>query len=160
LDFHEYPTCREQPVRLRAAKISTGLVCHQRDLPSIGRYRPQFVPAMTGANCLRHRGTIRATKRGPGHPVAATNKSRFFGRWYGRAALQPQRASVRPAPGGGRWRVLTSKTAMEGERKQVTVLFADLKGSMEFLADRDPEEARKILDPLLEHMMDAVHRYE
>jgi class 3 adenylate cyclase/predicted ATPase len=42
----------------------------------------------------------------------------------------------------------------------VTVLFADLKGSMELLADRDPEEARKILDPVLELMMDAVHRYE
>jgi len=40
------------------------------------------------------------------------------------------------------------------------VLFADLKGSMELLADRDPEEARKILDPVLERMMDAVHRYE
>jgi class 3 adenylate cyclase len=57
-------------------------------------------------------------------------------------------------------RILSSKTALEGERKQVTVLFADLKGSMEFLADRDPEEARKILDPVLEHMMEAVHRYE
>jgi hypothetical protein len=40
-------------------------------------------------------------------------------------------------------KILTSKTALEGERKQVTVLFADLKGSMELLADRDPEEARK-----------------
>ena len=39
-------------------------------------------------------------------------------------------------------KILTSKTAFEGERKQVTVLFADLKGSMELLADRDPEEAR------------------
>ena len=42
----------------------------------------------------------------------------------------------------------------------MTVLFADLKGSMELLADRDPEEARKLLDPVLEHMMEAVHRYE
>src|SRR5205823_11995385 len=57
-------------------------------------------------------------------------------------------------------KVLTSKTALEGERKQVTVLFADLKGSMELLADRDPEEARAILDPVLERMMEAVHRYE
>ena len=57
-------------------------------------------------------------------------------------------------------RILTSKGALEGERKQVTVLFADMKGSMELLADRDPEEARKILDPVLEHMMEAVHRYE
>ncbi|MGH7775411.1 MAG: zinc-ribbon domain-containing protein, partial [Candidatus Binatia bacterium] len=57
-------------------------------------------------------------------------------------------------------KILTSKGALEGERKQVTVLFADIKGSMELLADRDPEEARKLLDPVLEHMMEAVHRYE
>jgi len=57
-------------------------------------------------------------------------------------------------------KILTSKSALEGERKQVTVLFADLKGSMEMLADRDPEEARRLLDPVLEHMMEAVHRYE
>ena len=57
-------------------------------------------------------------------------------------------------------KILTSKAALEGERKQVSVLFADLKGSMELLAERDPEEARKILDPVLERMMEAVHRYE
>ena len=57
-------------------------------------------------------------------------------------------------------KILTSRSALEGERKQVTVLFADLKGSMELLADRDPEEARQLLDPVLERMMDAVHRYE
>src|SRR5437773_1382923 len=57
-------------------------------------------------------------------------------------------------------RILESKAALEGERKQVTILFADLKGSMELLADRDPEQARKLLDPVLERMMEAVHRYE
>jgi Double zinc ribbon len=57
-------------------------------------------------------------------------------------------------------KILSSKAALEGERKKVTVLFADLKGSMELLADRDPEEARKLLDPVLERMMEAVHRYE
>jgi class 3 adenylate cyclase/tetratricopeptide (TPR) repeat protein len=57
-------------------------------------------------------------------------------------------------------KILTSKSALEGERKQVTVLFADLKGSMELLADRDPEDARQLLDPVLERLMDAVHRYE
>ena len=57
-------------------------------------------------------------------------------------------------------KILTSKTALEGERKQVTVLFADLKGSLELLADRDPEEARQLLDPVLERMMASVHRYE
>jgi class 3 adenylate cyclase len=57
-------------------------------------------------------------------------------------------------------KILMSRSALEGERKQVTVLFADLKGSMELLADRDPEEARQLLDPVLERMMAAVHRYE
>jgi class 3 adenylate cyclase/predicted ATPase len=57
-------------------------------------------------------------------------------------------------------KILTSKTALEGERKQVTVLFADLKGSMELLADRDPEDGRKLVDPVLTLMMDAVHHYE
>jgi class 3 adenylate cyclase len=57
-------------------------------------------------------------------------------------------------------KIFASRGALEGERKQVTVLFADLKGSMELLADRDPEEARQLLDPVLEHLMAAVHRYE
>jgi class 3 adenylate cyclase/tetratricopeptide (TPR) repeat protein len=56
--------------------------------------------------------------------------------------------------------ILTSRSALEGERKQVTVLFADLKASLELLADRDPEEARQILDPVVERMIAAVHRYE
>src|SRR5262249_45444701 len=55
-------------------------------------------------------------------------------------------------------KILTSRSALEGERKQVTVLFADLKGSMELLSDRDPEDARAILDPVLERMIEAVHR--
>jgi class 3 adenylate cyclase/tetratricopeptide (TPR) repeat protein len=57
-------------------------------------------------------------------------------------------------------KILTSRSALEGERKQVTVLFADLKGSMELLAERDPEEARHLLDPVLDRMMAAVHQFE
>ena len=57
-------------------------------------------------------------------------------------------------------KILTSRATLEGERKQVTVLFADLKGSMELIAERDPEEARAILEPVLERMMEAVHHYE
>src|SRR5262245_37638932 len=57
-------------------------------------------------------------------------------------------------------KILTSRSALEGERKHVTVLFADLKGSMELLAERDPEDARRLLDPALHVMMEAVHRYE
>jgi class 3 adenylate cyclase/tetratricopeptide (TPR) repeat protein len=57
-------------------------------------------------------------------------------------------------------RILNSEGSLKDERKQVTVLFADMRGSLEIVADRDPEDVRAILDPVLELMMDAVHRYE
>ncbi|HEV8306320.1 MAG TPA: adenylate/guanylate cyclase domain-containing protein [Methylomirabilota bacterium] len=57
-------------------------------------------------------------------------------------------------------KILSTRSALEGERKQVTVLFADLKSSLELLAERDPEEGRALLDPVLERMMEAVHLYE
>ena len=72
----------------------------------------------------------------------------------------PSPSPLSYTPGYLAEKILTSRAALEGERKQVTVLFADLKGSMELLADRDPEDARAMLDPVLERMMDAVHRYE
>jgi class 3 adenylate cyclase/tetratricopeptide (TPR) repeat protein len=50
--------------------------------------------------------------------------------------------------------------AIDGERKTVTALFVDIKGSMELIEDLDPEEARGLVDPALKLMMDAVHRYE
>jgi class 3 adenylate cyclase/predicted ATPase/ribosomal protein L40E len=49
---------------------------------------------------------------------------------------------------------------LDGERKTVTALFADIKGSMELIEDLDPEEARRLVDPALKLMIDAVHRYE
>jgi class 3 adenylate cyclase/tetratricopeptide (TPR) repeat protein len=75
-------------------------------------------------------------------------------------AIDQARAPLAYTPPYLAEKILTSKRVFEGERKQVTVLFADLKGSMELLADRDPEEARQLLDPVLTLMMDAVHRYE
>jgi class 3 adenylate cyclase/tetratricopeptide (TPR) repeat protein len=86
--------------------------------------------------------------------------------WRGSAAAAvvttppPQNVPLAYTPPHLAEQILTSRSALEGERKQVTVLFADLKGSMELLADRDPEEARQLLDPVLECMMAAVHRYE
>ena len=56
--------------------------------------------------------------------------------------------------------ILTSRSALEGERKQVTVLFADIKDSTELIRDLDPEVAQQLLDPALHAMMAAVHRYE
>jgi adenylate cyclase len=49
---------------------------------------------------------------------------------------------------------------IDGERKTVTALFADIKGSMDLMEDIDPEEARAIIDPALKLMIDAAHRYD
>ena len=51
-------------------------------------------------------------------------------------------------------------TALDGERKTVTALFADIKGSTELMEDLDPEEARAIIDPALKLMIEAVRRYD
>src|SRR5215467_2691922 len=57
-------------------------------------------------------------------------------------------------------KIRAARPTLEGERKQVTVLFADIRGSTKLLEGLDPEEAQKIIDPVLHVMMDAVHRYE
>ena len=77
--------------------------------------------------------------------------------------LAPVRSKPSAAQTTGNIRIapeLRSSEAIDGERKTVTVLFADIKGSMELIEDLDPEEARVIVDPALKLMMDAVHRYE
>ena len=87
--------------------------------------------------------------------------------WLGEAAAPAAPAAVAPTPAPLAYtppylaeKILTSRSALEGERKQVTVLFADLKGSTELIRDLDPEAAQRLLDPALQRMMDAVHRYE
>jgi class 3 adenylate cyclase/tetratricopeptide (TPR) repeat protein len=86
--------------------------------------------------------------------------------WTGDAALAAapasdhERVPLSYTPAYLAEKILTSRAALEGERKQVTVLFADLKGSTELIQDLDPEEARTLLDPALHVMMNAVHRYE
>ncbi len=62
--------------------------------------------------------------------------------------------------GGGAERILTSRSAIEGERKQVTVLFGDIKGSLELIEGGDPEQVQALLDSAIHAMMAAVHRYE
>ncbi len=85
-----------------------------------------------------------------GHPVGAVAPA-GDGRFASPADYTPKHIAEK---------ILSSKATLEGERKHVTVLFADLKGSMELLADRDPEDSRRVLDAVLERMMEAVHRYE
>src|SRR6266567_2746065 len=57
-------------------------------------------------------------------------------------------------------RILDSRGALEGERKQITILFADIKGSTTLIEDLDPEDAELRLRPALDAMINAVHRYE
>ncbi len=66
----------------------------------------------------------------------------------------PKSPSVRITP------EQTDREVAEGERKTVTALFADIKGSTELEQDLDPEEARAIVDPALKLMIDAVRRYD
>src|SRR6516225_2480364 len=72
-------------------------------------------------------------------PRSAINQTRFG------VQITPEQSDASAAP--------------DGERKTVTALFADIKGSMDLMEDLDPEEARAIIDPALKLMIDAVHRY-
>jgi class 3 adenylate cyclase len=79
------------------------------------------------------------------------------------AAVQARSPDVEPrvyTPVHLAEKILTARPALAGERKQVTVLFADLKDSTELIRGLDPEAAQQLLDPALHHMMDAVHRFE
>jgi class 3 adenylate cyclase/tetratricopeptide (TPR) repeat protein len=75
-------------------------------------------------------------------------------------AATPEPTPLAYTPGYLAEKILASRAVLEGERKQVTVLFADLKGSTELIEGLDPEDARRLLDLALHAMMAAVHRYE
>jgi predicted ATPase/class 3 adenylate cyclase len=93
--------------------------------------------------------------------------------WTGDVAVPPPASApaavrARPSDVGPRAytpahlaeKILTARPTLAGERKQVTVLFADLKDSTELIRGLDPEAAQQLLDPALHCMMDAVHRFE
>ncbi len=75
-------------------------------------------------------------------------------------AAEPERAPRDYTPRHLADKILQSKSALEGERKQVTVLFADVKGSMELSEQIDPEEWHGILDRFFQILTDGVHRFE
>jgi class 3 adenylate cyclase/tetratricopeptide (TPR) repeat protein len=76
------------------------------------------------------------------------------------AASTPARASFATMPAYLAEKIRTTRDTLAGERKQVTVLFADIKDSTELIRGLDPEVAQRLLDPALQHMMDAVHHFE
>jgi class 3 adenylate cyclase/tetratricopeptide (TPR) repeat protein len=89
--------------------------------------------------------------------------------WTGSAAAEssyatpwqaPDHAPLTYTPPHLTEKILASRAVLEGERKQVTVLFADLKDSTELIRGLDPEAAQQLLDPAIHCMMDAVHRFE
>jgi hypothetical protein len=86
---------------------------------------------------------------------------RFCGE-CGATLAAPTAASPAKKPGDSAVRVVDTSAPenIEGERKTVTALFADIKGSTEMMEDLDPEAARAIIDPALKLMMDAAHRYD
>src|SRR5215472_6774936 len=57
-------------------------------------------------------------------------------------------------------KILTSRSALEGERKQVTVLFADVRGSTELASNLDPEEWHGIMDRFFQMLAEGIHRFE
>jgi class 3 adenylate cyclase/ABC-type cobalamin transport system ATPase subunit len=72
----------------------------------------------------------------------------------------PERVPLAYTPMALVEKIRTSRAVLEGERKQITVLFADIKDSLELIRGLDPEAAQQLLDPALHAMMDAVHRFE
>jgi class 3 adenylate cyclase len=89
--------------------------------------------------------------------------------WTGDATAAPPTVSLAHAPDQAPLaytpahlteKILASRAALEGERKQVTVLFADIKDSTELIRDLDPEAVQQLLDPAIQRMMEAVHRFE
>jgi class 3 adenylate cyclase len=73
---------------------------------------------------------------------------------------QPDTAPLAYTPPHLTDKILATRATLEGERKQVTVLFADLKDSTELIRGLDPESAQQLLDPAIHRMMEAVHRFE
>jgi class 3 adenylate cyclase/predicted ATPase len=92
-----------------------------------------------GARFCKKCGTRIAAESAPARPAAASTAPK-----------------VRVAPE----QTVADAPALEGERKTVTALFADIKGSTEMMEDLDPEQARSVIDPALNLMMDAVQRYD
>jgi class 3 adenylate cyclase/tetratricopeptide (TPR) repeat protein len=126
----------------------------QHDAPQEATFCPECGSRLSTA-CTRC-GAANA----PGHKFCLQCGERLAGAAGPAPAVQPARSPGSHTPRYLAEKVLLSRTALEGERKIITVLFADLKASLELIAEQDPEAARAVLDEVLHRMMDAVHHYE
>jgi hypothetical protein len=100
------------------------------------------------------------------HQLAVDHEGRMLV-WAGEAtasapapAREPEQAPLAYTPAHLVEKIQTARGALEGERKQVTVFFADIKDSTRLIEGLDPEAAQQLLDPAIHLMMDAVHRFE
>ena len=92
---------------------------------------------------------------GDGEPAPATPTSQSPSQ--SPASYTPQQLAE---PIRAEQQAMESRSATDGERKTITALFADLKGSTVLIEGLDPEDVRAIIDPALQLMTDAVHRYD
>jgi class 3 adenylate cyclase/DNA-binding winged helix-turn-helix (wHTH) protein/tetratricopeptide (TPR) repeat protein len=117
---------------------------------------PDAAPAVTlpPAACTGHPLAV------PTPPLAVPQPATAHAAAEGTRVPELERAPLAYTPTALAEKIRTARPALEGERKQATVLFADLKDSLELIRDLDPEAAQQLLDPALHAMMDAVHRYE
>ena len=129
--------------------------------------------AQPAAPTIRRGQVLQRLRSGPGAACAACGQGNPPGSRFCNACGQPltaagprrrRRLAEPPSRGATPPRHLAEDPGrprrLEGERKQVTVLFADVVGSTELIRDRDAEDAQRLLDGAVQRMMDAVHRYE
>src|SRR5262245_19593737 len=139
-----------------AKLISICPQCGQQVNPT-AKFCPKCGTALARKSRAKRRNGETAKRKRPSDSGRRTPEAR-------RQALDSRPVSYTPRHLAER--ILAEREAMEargapdGERKTITALFADLKGSTALIEGLDPEEARAIIDPALQLMMDAVHRYE
>jgi class 3 adenylate cyclase len=131
---------REKRLSYRALKVRFGL-----DDEHLAALKDEIIEAKQQA--VDDRGLV-LVWTGDGAPTSPATAS------------TPARASCATMPAYLAEKIRTTRDTLAGERKQVTVLFADIKDSTELIRGLDPEVAQRLLDPALQHMMDAVHRFE
>lgn len=113
-----------------------------------------------GADCPHCSGPNACPECGATLPAMANYCSHCGSPTRRASSLPPTAQQTVSAPAYLRQHVVASKAALSGERKHVTVMFADLRGSLNVMVEADPEEGQALLDAVVATMIEAVHRYE